>query len=547
MTTAPPAGEDARILRDAIEQASQGLFERRSLIEAILLAALAREHVLVVGPPGTGRGVAARRVARLLGGRFFEYLLGRSADPIELFGPVERKSGVVLSPYDDRTGMLSDAEVAFLEEVFEVQTTMINHLQWFLTDRVFRRGSAEVPCALRVCVAATTTLEDTPALRAYDERFLVRTFVSPLSDERLESLLSEGWARKDSTERAVVGLPRFDRLIDAVDAVEWPAEVRRALADLLRRIRAEGVEIADSRVIRAQKLVAAKAVLEGRAVVSTEHLSAVILAIRTSEGQRVASKLAERPVTETLRPPTASRPAIEAPPMHKTTERDLASLVSVRRRELVQTESYSAQQMREMLAAPTKQDEDSGARDALPKDAEPKAASRPSLPPPSRRTSLAPPSSAGHAAVPGSYKRTSIPPVVKKRRAAAPASSPETRAYAALAQPSAPRDDRAEEAALRKGTSLSRETAEVRPQREPLRLGAVADSARQALKSTMPEHGAELEEWRANIESILGNIDKLALQGIASDSVRMLRGLLVDALDASFARTGTNRARSRIG
>lgn len=367
MSTAPSLAEDSRILRESIAQASQGLFERRALIEAIILAALAREHVLVVGPPGTGRGLVARRVARVLGGRFFEYLLGPSADPIELFGPVERKSGVVLSPYDDRTGMLSDAEVAFLEEVFEVQTTMINHLQWFLSDRVFRRGSAEVPCALRVCIASSTSLRDSPALRAYDERFLVRTFVSPLSDERLESLLTEGWARKDSTERAVVGLPRFDRLVSAVDEVEWPAEVRKALADLLRRIRHEGVEIADSRLIRAQRLVAAKAVLEGRTTVSTEHLGAVTLAIRTADGQRVAEKLAERPVTETLRPPTTPRAALD-PTVRKTTERDVEAITQHRRpREITQTESYNAKDIKAMLASAGTSDEASGARDALPK------------------------------------------------------------------------------------------------------------------------------------------------------------------------------------
>lgn len=546
MSTGPLLGEDSRILREAIEQASQGLFERRALIEAIMLAALAKEHVLVVGPPGTGRGLAARRVARLLGGRFFEYLLGKSADPIELFGPVERKSGVVLSPYDDRTGMLSDAEVAFLEEVFEVQTTMINHLQWFLEDRVFRRGSAEVPCALRVCIASSSSLQDTPALRAYDERFLVRTFVSPLSDERLESLLSEGWARKDSTERAVVGLPRFDRLVSAVDAVEWPIEVRKALADLLRRIRQEGVEIADSRLIRAQRLVAAKAVLEGRTAVSTEHLGAVTLAIRTVDGQRVAEKLAERPVTHTLRPPSAARPVL-ALDARKTTERDVEAIAPERRRrEIHQTESYSAQQMRDMLTSGPKTDDASGARDALPKGS--KSATRATLPPPSRRQSIAPPSSAGHAAVPATGRRASLPP--KNRRSIVPPPMSEQRAPIRSKTPAPMSDDDRDVAALKTASQRAKTASAsgaTSASREPVRLGVVTESARLALKCTTPDRGAELEEWRASIEQILSDIDKLAIQGISSDSVRMLRGLLVDALDASFAKAGAARVRSRSG
>ncbi|MFO0557438.1 MAG: AAA family ATPase [Polyangiales bacterium] len=541
MSTAASLADDSRILRESIAQASQGLFERRALIEAIILAALAREHVLVVGPPGTGRGLVARRVARVLGGRFFEYLLGPSADPIELFGPVERKSGVVLSPYDDRTGMLSDAEVAFLEEVFEVQTTMINHLQWFLSDRVFRRGAAEVPCALRVCIASTTSLRDSPALRAYDERFLVRAFVSPLSDERLESLLTEGWARKDSTDRAVVGLPRFDRLVAAVDEVEWPAEVRKALADLLRRIRHEGVEIADSRVIRAQRLVAARAVLEGRTTVSTEHLAAVTLAIRTADGQRVAEKLAERPVTQTLRPPSAQRPAIE-PTSRKTTERDVEALKHHRPREITQTESYNAKDIKAMLASAGTSDEASGARDALPKGN--KGPARPSLPPATRRQSVLPPSSAGHAAVPSPSRRASVAP--KNRRSIVPPPSAEQRVV--KSRPPAPiNDDERDMAVLKRASKAQNAPVPKAAEREPVRLSTVSDAARSALRSTMPDRGAELEEWRANIEQILADIDKLSSQGISSDTVRMLRGLLVDALDASFTKTDAGRARKRSG
>ena len=77
------------MILNLVEQCSQGLVERRTLVEAIVLAAVAGEHVLVVGPPGTAKSEAARRVARGLGGRYFEYLLGKFSEPSELFGPVD--------------------------------------------------------------------------------------------------------------------------------------------------------------------------------------------------------------------------------------------------------------------------------------------------------------------------------------------------------------------------------------------------------------------------------------------------------------------------
>ena len=59
---------------------------REVLTEVVALCGVAGEHLLVVGPPGTAKSEAVRRVAQQLGGRYFEYLLGRFTEPNEVFG-----------------------------------------------------------------------------------------------------------------------------------------------------------------------------------------------------------------------------------------------------------------------------------------------------------------------------------------------------------------------------------------------------------------------------------------------------------------------------
>jgi hypothetical protein len=76
-------------LRGALEDARRGLIERDALVELIALAAVAGEHLLVIGPPGTAKSEAVRRVARGLEASYFEYLLGRFTEPSEIFGPVD--------------------------------------------------------------------------------------------------------------------------------------------------------------------------------------------------------------------------------------------------------------------------------------------------------------------------------------------------------------------------------------------------------------------------------------------------------------------------
>ena len=148
----------AEAIRSAVRAASSGLIEREALVDALVLAAVAREHVLVIGPPGTAKSEAVRRVARALGGRYFEYLLGRFTEPSEIFGPVDLRrlrEGVVETA---TTGMLPEAELAFLDEIFLGSTAILNTLLGLLNERSFRRGHTSMVVPLRLAVGALSLI-----------------------------------------------------------------------------------------------------------------------------------------------------------------------------------------------------------------------------------------------------------------------------------------------------------------------------------------------------------------------------------------------------
>ena len=67
-----------------------------SQVRLLLLAALAGEHLLLLGPPGTAKSELSRRMARLTGGTYFERLLTRFSVPEELFGPLSMKGNPYL-------------------------------------------------------------------------------------------------------------------------------------------------------------------------------------------------------------------------------------------------------------------------------------------------------------------------------------------------------------------------------------------------------------------------------------------------------------------
>ncbi len=283
----PTLNEASAALRGALADAARGLVEREALVELVALAAVAGEHLLVIGPPGTAKSEAVRRVARALGGQVFEYLLGRFTEPSEIFGPVDLrrlKEGVVET---QTAGMLPEAEVAFLDEIFLGSTAILNTLLALLNERTFRRGATRMRVPLRVCVGASNALPDDEALAAFGDRFLLRAFLDPIPDPRLEELLEGGWSLGTGETGRRATMEHLDALATAVARADV-APVRPHLAHAIRVLRRAGITLSDRRAVKAQRLVAAAAVMAGRAQPTEADLWPLVVAVPTREGQAAA-------------------------------------------------------------------------------------------------------------------------------------------------------------------------------------------------------------------------------------------------------------------
>src|SRR5262245_59564403 len=120
--TLPPLLRMQQVGR-VLEQEFEG---KQEIIRLMLLSALAGEHLLVIGPPGTAKSALVRGLARLLSARYFEYLLTRFSEPNELFGPIDLRAyreGVYRRRGEQ---MLPTAEVAFLDEIFKANSAILN-------------------------------------------------------------------------------------------------------------------------------------------------------------------------------------------------------------------------------------------------------------------------------------------------------------------------------------------------------------------------------------------------------------------------------------
>ena len=282
--------EAANALRQALAESVRGLVEREALAQMVALAGVAEEHVLVIGPPGTAKSEAVRRIAGAVQGRYFEYLLGRFTEPSEIFGPIDLrrlKEGVVET---ETAGMLPEAQFAFLDEVFRASTAILNTLLGILNERVFRRGHSVIQCPLRVCVGASNALPEDDSLAAFADRFLVRIFVDPVPDPRLEELLEGGWSLSRG-DFASAGSVADVSDVEIVGAAARDADltwIRPHVAHAIRLLRGAGIVLSDRRAVKAQRLVAAAAALAGRTRPTDADLWPLVLVVPTREQQSLA-------------------------------------------------------------------------------------------------------------------------------------------------------------------------------------------------------------------------------------------------------------------
>lgn len=198
----------------ALAELERGLLQRDVAARALLLAALAGEHVLLLGPPGTAKSELARRLQRLLpGAHYFERLLTRFTVPEELFGPLSLRA-LEDDRYERLTeGYLPSAEVAFLDEVFKANSAILNTLLGLLHERQFDNGSQRLPVPLVCLVGASNEQPQDDSLLAFYDRFLLRVPVQPVDDAHFAALLQTTVASAGAPPaEALIDRPRLDAL-----------------------------------------------------------------------------------------------------------------------------------------------------------------------------------------------------------------------------------------------------------------------------------------------------------------------------------------------
>lgn len=253
-------------LNEVLNYVKASFVGKNEIIDLLGISLVASENIFLLGPPGTAKSAIVRQLSGCVEeGRNFEYLLTRFTEPNELFGPFDirrLKEGELVT---NTEGMMPEASLVFLDEIFNANSAILNSLLMALNERIFRRGKETRKLPALMFVGASNVLPEDEALNALLDRFLLRVRCDYADTDLLEQVLLAGWAleHRNGGERPVIHPDEIKELQRQCRHVDL-SPIRGKYVDLVHNLRNTGIKVSDRRAVKIQNLLAASAVLCGR-------------------------------------------------------------------------------------------------------------------------------------------------------------------------------------------------------------------------------------------------------------------------------------------
>jgi len=267
-------------IKNILNELNSGLIEREQHIKEAVLTMLAGENLLLIGPPGTAKSEIARRLSLVIqDGNYYEYLLTKFTTPDELFGPLSI-SGLKEDKFERKTeGYLPNSTIAFLDETFKANSSILNSLLTIMNEKVFHNGSKKEKTEIISFIGASNELpKDNTELQALYDRFLTRVFIDYVSeDNRVNLLLSENKKLESLSLENRFKVEEVKKFHKDLEKVSVSQDMAKIIFEIHKEINEKFTDsfdkISDRRLKKSLKILKASALSNGRNEINVLDIS----------------------------------------------------------------------------------------------------------------------------------------------------------------------------------------------------------------------------------------------------------------------------------
>lgn len=260
------------------DEVNDKYFGQEDVVHGLLLAVLAKQHIVLIGPWGEGKTAITEAICSRIGGRFFHWLVGKFTKEDELWGPVNIKKYLEDGVFEHlTTNKMPEAEVVLLDEIFKGNSGLLNMNLEIMENRRFGNGRDMAKVPLMTLIGASNELpKPGEGLEPFWDRFALRYFVKRLSigtyGRQLLAKLREDDRRDNSSDLPTV-LPLEDLKMaqTLIKQVEL-GDTEDALLKLWESLEVQGDDRSTRKFIQARTLLKAEALFQGRMTVETDDL-----------------------------------------------------------------------------------------------------------------------------------------------------------------------------------------------------------------------------------------------------------------------------------
>lgn len=255
--------------------------EKEGEVLSLAVALLARENILILGKPGSAKTMLAKLFCKaILGATWFYYLLSKTTEPNEIFGPVNPMKFKAGEFVRITKGMLPEAEIIFLDECFKANSSILNSLLTVINEHQFQNGTdgmSDTPTEM-VVGCSNELPEDEKALAALYDRFPIRRWVGYIqSDDAFKSFLMSERASSSRIEKegCTLSLDELHDLQDQVDEVDIFEPVVDVLISIKKALMNDPnlrLEVSDRKWEKIMSILQAHAWIHGRDEVTEDDL-----------------------------------------------------------------------------------------------------------------------------------------------------------------------------------------------------------------------------------------------------------------------------------